>query len=161
MIPVSALQAKLLSKVEGLAIVIPSGKYDQTFLVADADPTVAILLDGPHAFNAFQSSLAENWKGAVVEGVDIYVDQSSIYSVSSDGVKLGSIVISGDQPNLVANIKEGPWTSVELVPLRRSHNSTAGAHSEKVGFTSWQAILQDGNEKIVVFERSTVEDVED
>src|SRR5690606_12613552 len=119
-------------------ISLPAGPYDQTFLVTEGDTAHAIFLDGPHRFAAFPSAKAENWKGAVIEGIRIEVERESIYSLASEGLQLGSIVFRGRIPCLVGRVKNGAWTDIERIPLVKDEESaSSSAEPDFVGFKSW------------------------
>ncbi len=152
MIPVAAIKSKKLPHVEGLAILIPAKEHHQTFLITEAQNPIAIFLDGSFSFHAFQASQGENWDGAVVEGLAIEVDVKSIYSVSNDGPKLGSVVKKGNDTYLVAKVKNGDWTDLQLIPLVPEQKPIENAEADAVGFQAWTAVIGSGADKALLYE---------
>lgn len=157
MIPLSAIKACTLPEVSGPGILFPADQDAQTFLVTGADSPVAVLLDGQHKCYAFPASKGHNWKGAIIEPVNFEIDESSIYSPSSVGLKLGSIIVKGRDAFIVARMKTGGWEETISVPISQPVDGADEHDKFEVGFYRWKAVIGEGEQRATVFEFAPAE----
>ena len=152
MIPIGLIKAAKLSEVTGPAIVLPSGKYGETFLVTGGKEPLACCLSGAHKNHAFLASASENWHGAAIQGVSLEVCPDSIYSVSENDLALGSVVLGSEGAFFVAKVKTQGWTDTLPISILRGSDIRDNGSIEKVGFVRWRAVLDVGNRREVVFD---------
>lgn len=148
-VPARFLSFAKLSEVVGPAIVFPTTKYAETFLVTAGEGARAMFLEGSSVGMGFQQSLAENWDGMAISNIELEVDTSSMYSLS-DGKRKGSLVVVGSE--LAVTVQEkGPagFSQNFLYPVAGGQPLTVSDNS--VGFASWRAIVRDGERTIEVY----------
>ena len=150
MIPIKSCKTAELNEVCGLALLLPTDEFGAKFLVTSHDESMAVFLGGDYVHHAFPTAQTANWKGLVIENVEIEVDLASIYSLEKEEPYLGSIILDGSSVKIVARVKNGGWTETRAVAL--NNGECTETSSTRVGFTRWQAIMRDGDVLRVVHE---------
>lgn len=147
-IPARFLSFAKLNEVAGPAIVLPTTKYAEAFLVTAGEGARAVFLTGDIG-RGFEQSLADSWDGMVISDIEIEVDTSSMYSVS-DGKRKGSLVIVGNDLAITIQEKGASGFSQNfLYPVAGGKPLTANDNS--VGFDAWRAVVRDGERVIEVY----------
>lgn len=128
------------------SLVLPRNKYEFVALICEGDGApVAVFLSGEHAFQSFPSGDADNWKGLVVPNVRIEADESSLYDPDLNGHAPGVLV--REETKLVVRSK-AEHSFGRSVPVVIKSGLAEGKGS--AGFTRWQVVIGQGEEKRVL-----------
>lgn len=132
------------------AVVIQTSKYGAPFLVVGTpeDPKV-IFLDGQYRFQSFNRESATNWSGLAIEGITIEVDLSSAIDMSGLGRSAGTMIRRGTILTIAA-MTDDAFRHIIEIPVQTGLSDSSEGQS--VAFTKWQASIQIGEERYVVWE---------
>jgi hypothetical protein len=129
----------------GLVLVLPRNRYEYPMLVTHASgPPYAIFLAGQHQFAGFECTDNDAWKGILIPNVSIEIDENSIFDAEYLSSRLGALVRSGTQLDMVTRANRAFHLEVRtpliagLPPCRQ--NMAAG-------FSKWRIFLGEGTTK--------------
>lgn len=144
------LRFSLLSECSGPGILMPIDKYQLKILVPADGEGDAIMLTDSHAGQLVPIAKGEHFDGMFISGVEIEVDTTTAFSSTSvqrptlsaivhpDGVAFSTVP---DHRNFMGRHSLTPWTG--KVPTQSASH---------LAFTSWNAFIMRGDEKIVLHE---------
>lgn len=110
-------------------------------------------LDGDHRFWALPCANNTAWKGVIIPGVAIELDETSLFDTDQDHPPRGAMVRRKTELALIAKADNATYPgSIHLpimvdLPLCRENMA--------VGFTRWHIVLWRGDEKQVLFKVDT------
>lgn len=85
MLSASEFSVGCLADATGLSLVMPRNKYEDLCLVTSVNNVaVAICLDGDQKFSSLPCADNEAWKGLIVPGVSIEVDEQLSLMLTGD-----------------------------------------------------------------------------
>jgi hypothetical protein len=139
MLAASEFQVGCLADASGLTLMLPRSKSEHLCLVASMrDSRMAICLDGQHAFVCFECSDNTAWKGILVPGVEIEMDENSAFDPDGYYPLPGTLVRRGKELFVIGKEDGGFRTSTSvplLADLPPCKEGTA------VGFRRWQIVI--------------------
>lgn len=148
MLKISEFSAGTLSDAKPLSLVLPTGPYGETILVAQADDKrLAVFLSGTNAYRCFEYDQNESYGGIIVPGVEVEVDEASAYSDRSVDAPMGVVVRTGTFLTLDAPKEQSFGQSARQILLSELPPVREG---QAVGFRRWQITLGHGDEKRVL-----------
>jgi hypothetical protein len=126
--------------------VIPRNKYEQFILLSEASGSrTAIFLDGEYAFRCFACENNTHWKGLIVPGVRLEVDEASLFDPEDGGAPLGALIRAEDQLHILARPDSGfPRHSGKVL---LSAHLPVGEKGMAAGFGRWCVALGEGQAK--------------
>jgi hypothetical protein len=133
-----------------MSLFLPSSKYQPTALVFghDEEKLLALILDGQHAFVAFDCSTNKAWQGILVHNGSIEVDEKSLFHLDRYDQPLGSLFRKGGKLSVAAKQEDGFRTAhrVDLIDgLPASNDET------QAGFTRWCVVIGEGPNRRELF----------
>jgi hypothetical protein len=132
-----------LSDASGVTLVLARSKYEYSCLVASAgDAPMAIVLEGDHAYVAFESGNNTAWKGLLIPGVAIEVDHSTVFNPDMGNCPLGALVRHGGQLSIVARADQNFLRGSTRIPLVTGLETTR--EGMEAGFTHWMITIGHG-----------------
>ena len=150
MLSLQEFSAGRLCDAKPMSLFVPSSKYDATTLVVclDDDKLFAVVLEGTHAFKAFDCSDNKAWRGMIVQPVAIEVDEKSLLDLDRYDASSGCLTRKGDTLSIMAHADDGfrgmqPWRLVGGLPT--------GGDETKIGFTRWSVVIGSGQDKRILF----------
>lgn len=132
-------------------LVLPRSKYESTFLIGERDGPIAMFLDGGHQFASFPSKDANNWKGVLIPGIELLVDQTSLFNPDEERVPLGLAVRGGTYLAITAKSAD-QYGFREPIRISLRDDLPKSSSEVKAGFLHWQLVLGSGQERRVLFE---------
>lgn len=121
---------------------LPIGTYGQTVLVGGtADKRVAVFIEGSTAFRFFKYETNDNFDGLIVPGIELELDETSVFHDSYVDAPLGTLVRQGAELCIVA-YGEHTFGRGMRVPLVANLPSLQERRS--AGFTRWQLTVGQG-----------------
>lgn len=130
-----------LNDLRGLSLLLPRTGYGTTFLVTDAgDVETAVWLDeGEKAYTFFNAEEGSAWKGAAISGLQIQLDEGSLFDPYHELAPLGALIREGTTLCIAARSPVPSVTGSYLLPL--IVDLPSGAPGVRLGFTRWQLTL--------------------
>jgi hypothetical protein len=125
-----------------LSLVLPRSKYEEIALIGwtEKGPT-AIFLSGQHAFQCFESAGNKNWRGLIVPGISVEVDETSLF----DGGGFG-VAVRSDTRLAIAGKNDRAFGAFYVTV----HADLPPVHNEQASFSRWQVVLGEGQAKRVL-----------
>jgi hypothetical protein len=133
-----------LADATDLCLVIPRTQYECLFLVSAG---TAIVLEGAHEFVSFPSEGNESWKGVIIPGVKIEVDETAVLNAENWRLPPGAMVRRGTELLVVAREDQGVSGAVQcpiVTGLPRCRENFAA------GFARWQIVIGCGEERRIL-----------
>ncbi|ACF00312.1 hypothetical protein [Rhodopseudomonas palustris] len=144
MLAASEFVVGCLADANELCLVIPRTEYESLVLVSAG---TAIVLEGNHEFVCFPSGGNESWKGVIVPGVKIEVDETAMFDAENWRLPPGAMVRRGAELVIVARDDQG-FSRVTQCPivngLPRCRDNFAA------GFARWQVVIGRGEERRIL-----------
>jgi hypothetical protein len=136
-----------LASAKAGSLLLPRTKYEETVLIGETDegPT-AVFLSGQFRFQCFQTSGANNWKGLIIPGVRVEVDEKSLFDPDAGGSPLGAVVRIDTR--LVVRAKtDHSFGRAAKITLQ---SGLASAHEDSAGFAKWCVVIGEAPNKRVL-----------
>ena len=137
-------------EAEGLTLMLPRTQHEEPILIADASGVKVAIYLGKHKYDACPCGDSHGWNGLLIADVSIELDETSLFDPGRDDAPLGALVREGVSLNMIAKIIDNhhiqraqPITIIAGLPPCRER--------ESAGFTKWQIVLGEGEEKKVLF----------
>jgi hypothetical protein len=137
-----------LADAHPLSLILPRTQYEQPILIGSVDgkPT-AVFIGDQHEYGSFPCENNTSWKGLLITGIAVEVDESTAFNPEVHSAPRGALVRQ-DSTLAIASTGErfmGQMLSVILVEdlIPTSRGTTAG-------FLRWQIVIGQGNEKRVL-----------
>jgi hypothetical protein len=141
--------AGTLSEAQPLALVLPRDKYESMFIVGwVGEESVAVFLSEQWKFRAFACGQNTDHGGLIVPGVDIEVDETSLFKIDRFYAPLGGVV----------RLDDGLFLGIQLEGQMGRGGSglrlVSGLPPFKgqVGFTKWSVTVGRGQGKRTLYE---------
>ena len=132
-----------------LTLMLPRRGSEETILIAGAAGGKIAVYLGQHKYNACPCGDSDAWKGLLIRGVSIELDEASVFDPGHEDPPLGSLVREGTGLGIIAKIVDShhidraePVVLVGGLPACRDRNSA--------GFRKWQIILGEDADKRVL-----------
>ncbi|WP_081162385.1 hypothetical protein [Ensifer aridi] len=140
-----------LGSAAPLSLILPRTKYEATMLVGHVDKApAAVFLSGEFAFRYFPSTANDSWRGLIIPGVRVEVDETSVFDPGQTSAPLGAAIRTDTR--LAIRVKsEHSLTGSSAVTL---HDELASAGDLGAGFTKWQIAIGEGPTKRVLWQKS-------
>lgn len=148
-LPASILGSGKLKDAPDASLLIPIRKYGETFLVTSGDDARAIMLTGTHAGHYMKRFQGEHYEGMYVSRIQIEVDIRTAFAVTYVQRPVLSFLRSAAGEALVAMPETGSYGRGPAVTWT---GDPIGAEDEAVGFTSWNAYVDVGEDRRVIYE---------
>ena len=149
MLSASEFTVGCLADATGVSLVLPRNKYEDLCLVTSlGSAATAISLDGDHKFTSFQCADNEAWKGLIVPGVSIEVDEATLFDADGRYPPVGTAVRKGTELSIVSKGENRMYSRTVYCPV--AANLPKCREDMAVGFTRWQVVLWRGDEKQVL-----------
>ena len=147
-----------LDEAVRLTLVLPRKKYEELMLVSvNADQKHAIFLSGTYRFRTFECSRNTDWKGLLVSGVNIEVDETSLFDPAEESAVNGAIIRSGASVSIRAMPEQMTVPRSILIPLQEGLPPLQSGMS--VGFRRWTINLGAGRDRRELLKVATGEPV--
>ena len=138
-----------LADVTELTLLLPRSRYEQAAIIAPSDNKLFMIFLGPqHQFQAFECSGNTHWKGLLVPGIGIEVDEATVFDPKADGASLGAMVRSDTRLSLAADGEVNFGRARTLVPLVA--DLIACGDGQAAGFSKWQVTVGTGLDKQIL-----------
>ena len=139
-----------ICEARGLTLVLPRTKHEETILVTTVgERPVAIFVNEQHQFEGFECGTADNWKGLLVHGIAVEVDEASAFDSEQLYVPYGAVVRAGDRLSLAVRIQDSHSIYRQhLIPIVAGLPPCRDGVS--VGFRKWQLVLGTGDNRRVL-----------
>jgi hypothetical protein len=135
------------AKAAPLSLVLPRTTYEAAAIIgAFNDAPTAVILSGDYAFRTFKSADNDTWRGLIVPGVRIEVDETSLFDPDYEGLPVGSIVRAGTDLAVHARAESSAWQTLSVA----LHTGLAPTDL-KAGFGRWQIVVGTGTDKRVLW----------
>jgi hypothetical protein len=137
-------------EAEGLTLMLPRTKHEEPILITSASCEKVAIYLGQHKYDAHPCGDHDGWKGLVIRGVAIEVDEASLFDPDYEDAPLGAVVRQGSGLNIIAK-------SIDNHHIRRAQpvalmvDLPACRERVAAGFRKWQVVLGDGEDKQVLF----------
>ena len=136
-----------LADAEPLALMVTSSRSNETFLIGgDGEQRNAVFLDGDHRFSSFECSTANNWRGMLISGVSLEVDEKSLVDQNRSDVPLGALIREAGVLGILASVQHSHGfkhnAQVRLVDGLPSHGG-----DQQLTFAKWQVVIGTGVDK--------------
>ena len=132
-----------------LTLMLPRRSSEETILIAGAAGEKIAVYLGQHEYDACPCGDSDAWKGLLIPGVSIELDEASVFDPGHEDPPLGSLVREGTGLSIIAKIVDShyinraqPVALVGGLPQCREHVSA--------GFRKWQIILGEDADKRVL-----------
>jgi hypothetical protein len=137
-----------IGQASGLCLVIPRSKYEQCILLSDAlGSRTAVFLDGDYAFRCFTYENNNTaWKGLIVPGVRLEVDEASLFDPEDGSAPLGALIRVEDRLHIVARPDDG-FLRRRGLDVCIIADLPAGEKGMAAGFGRWCVVLGEGQAK--------------
>lgn len=147
MIPARFVRPCKLDSVKAPAVLLPTSKYGEAFIVVGAGDTAHVCFLGQkHRFQAFPQAAAENWNGLAVESIEIELE---LGSASSDiGAVPGAMIRTGKELQLAVSVRSHGFPDGHRVTVQS--DLPAGGNGCDVVFTQWRAVVREGDTVIEI-----------
>jgi len=91
---------------KGLTLILPRRSSDEPVLVTGAPGEKLAVYLGQHKFSACPCGDSDGWKGLVITGVSIELDETSLFDPDQEDAPLGALVREGTGLNIIAKIRD-------------------------------------------------------
>ncbi|AAB91759.1 conserved hypothetical 17.4 kDa protein (plasmid) [Sinorhizobium fredii NGR234] len=140
-----------LGSAAPLSLILPRTKYEATMLVGHVDKApAAVFLSGEFAFHYFPSTDNDSWRGLIVPGVRVEVDETSVFDQGQTMAPLGAAIRIDTRLAIRAKSEHSLSGSSALT----IHDKLVSAGDLRAGFTRWQIVIGEGQTKRVLWQRS-------
>jgi len=142
MLSPSLLTAGFVSDAVPLSIMLPRSRHEQPFLIVRRDAVpVAVFLGEVHRFRSMECPGNSSWAGAIVGGVAVEVDWTSIFDADTESaagavVRTGAGLFIGAIPDVRYTHGLAMLTVADGMPPCRDRMA--------VGFRRWTVTLRTG-----------------
>jgi hypothetical protein len=128
------------------SLILPRSKYEQSGIVASYQGSpFFVILSEDHRFYGFPSESNTSYKGLIIPGVAIEVDETSLAEHDTWESPLGSIVCVGSEVGIRSSVNGNRPSGYVVARL-----STIPASRIEAAFTRWQITLGSGPEKRIL-----------
>jgi hypothetical protein len=110
---------------------------------------IAVYL-GQHKFSACPCGDSEAWKGLLLAGVSIEVDETSLFDPDYENAPFGSLVRGGTSLSIIAKMLDNHHIN-RPQPVALVGGLAPCPERYSAGFRKWQIVLGEAEEKRVVF----------
>ncbi|HWT31305.1 MAG TPA: hypothetical protein VN240_09810 [Propylenella sp.] len=129
---------------------LPRTRHEEPILITDAAGEKIAVYLGQHKYSACVCGDSDGWKGLLVSGVSIELDEASLFDPDCDDAPLGAVVREGTSLNIIAKIRDNygfdrPQRVGLVAGLPACRDRTSA------GFRTWQVVLGEGEDKQVLF----------
>jgi hypothetical protein len=137
-------------EAEGLTLILPRNKHDEPILITQAGPEKVAIYLGKHKYDACPCGDSDGWKGLLVAGVSIEVDEASVFDPDYEDPPLGAVVREGASLDIIAKI-------VDSHHIRRAHPVAVVTglppcrERASAGFRKWRIVKGEGRDKRELF----------
>ena len=147
MIPAKFVRPCKLDGVKGPAILLPTSKHGEPFIVVGTGDAARVCFLGEnYRFQAFPQAEGGNWNGIAVEGIEIELE---LDSAGSDlGTMPGAMIRTGTELQLAVSIRSHGFPESRRVTVQS--DLPAGGNGCDVVFTRWRAVIKDGDKVIEI-----------
>lgn len=114
----------------------------------DAAPA-AVFLSGQFAFQYFLSAGNDSWRGLIIPGVRVEVDETTVFDPSAS-TPLGAAIRTDTRLALRAKTEHSFGASYSFT----LHDELVLAEELRAGFTKWQIVIGEGPMKRVLWQTS-------
>ena len=134
-----------LADATGLTLVLPRTEFEKPFLVTHAtDPAMAVMLDtGERGFMSFASGDNCHWQGALIPGVAIELDETSLFDPQVEGMPAGGLVRI-DKRLCIATALEANLFPVRPHLVTLIEDLPMSGDGLQLGFRRWFIIIGHG-----------------
>jgi len=140
-----------VADAQPLSVIMPRGKYEQPFLIAQREKeVVAVFIGTEHRFEAMPCLDNTAWKGVIVPNVTIEVDENSIFNTEERILSAGSLVRRDTRLMLTVRRQERfSRSAYDFITL--SSGLIECATGMEVAFDAWSVMLGAGRDKRTLF----------
>lgn len=136
-----------LADAKPLALMVTSSSSNETFLIGgDGEQRNAVFLDGEHRFSSFECSTATNWRGMLILGVSLEVDEKSLIDQNRSDIPLGALIREAGVLGILASVQHSHGfkhnSQVRLIDGLPSHGG-----DQQLAFAKWQVVIGTGIDK--------------
>jgi len=137
---------------EGLTLLLPRSEYERPLLVVEIEGArTAVILDEQFPFHSFGLPEENVWRGVLVKGVQIEIDQESLVDIDGFVVPPGVLVREEDRLSLSTWLEDTRALRRRLkVPLVTGLSRCSQGQS--AAFSRWRIVIGEGIGKRVLKE---------
>ena len=143
-----------ISAATATTLVLPRYEFDYCGLIVMRDevPFSICLNDvrGMPRFTAFNCNDNYHWRGLHIPGVEVELDETSLYNVDGFGAPLGSMTRQADKLMISVSLSDQYQRQPRVIPIFESLPPCAP--NETACFMKWQIVLGDGENKRILHE---------
>lgn len=137
------------ASADELTLMLGRRSDDEAILITGAlGEKIAIYLR-QHKYHACPCGDSVAWKGLLVPGVSIELDETSLFDAGHEVAPLGSVVREGTGLQIMAKIKDGHYLDREQ-PVTLVNRLRQCRDRTSAGFRKWQIVLGEGEQKRVL-----------
>jgi hypothetical protein len=139
-----------IADAQPLSLVLPRSKYEEPLLViGEPASRVAVFIGDRHRFDSMACEGNRSWKGLIVPGVRVEVDETSLFDPETEYAPNGALVREGEGITMAVKARGAHGFSEQArVPLVSGLHGAGEQH--RVGFRRWQVVLGEGDDKRVL-----------
>ncbi|MEA2999556.1 MAG: hypothetical protein QOK17_1389 [Sphingomonadales bacterium] len=134
----------------GLTMMLPRRSSDEPILITFAGGEKVAVYLGQHKYNACPCGDSEARKGLLIAGVEIEVDEGSLFDPEYEDAPPGSVVRADAGLSIVARMADN-HNLTRLQPVALVSGLSPCRERSSAGFRKWQVVLGDAEEKRVLF----------
>lgn len=125
------------------SLILPRSKYEAAAIVGETSEgaATAVLLEGQHKFSSFTAAGNTHWRGLIVPGVGMEVDESTLFDPDQSAERAGAVMRAEDKLYIFA-ISERMFRQVTPVVLCSGLLPASG----RAAFTKWRVVLRRGQD---------------
>jgi len=146
-LPPTFFSAKILNATQGPCLLLPLTGHAEPFIVTGVEPARAIMLAGSHAGYYMNVDQGAHYSGLEVHPVEIEVDHETAFVPTYVQRPILSFIQGPKGSGIVARGANSPIDRGQTIAWV---GEAPQGNDEAVGFTSWNAYVRNGEDKVVV-----------
>jgi hypothetical protein len=133
-----------------LTLMLPRRSSEEPILITHAGGEKVAVYLGQYKYNACPCGDSDAWKGLLIAGVSIEVDEASLFDPGYEDAPPGSVVREGTGLNIIAKIIDNHQIN-RIQPVALLGGLPPCRERTSAGFRKWRLVLGEAEEKRVLF----------
>lgn len=131
-----------------LTLLLPRRSSEEMILITGAAGEKIAIFLGEHKYHAFACGDSEAWKGLLIAGVRVELDETSLFTPGYEAPP-GAVVREGTGFSITAKMRDSHGFD-RSQPIALGAGLAACRERESAGFHKWQIVLGEGPAKQVL-----------